>query len=316
MMVHYTPEILQQWVNLRSGETKLGELIQCFSPDYDTHPQASSIKYAILGISESVGVKANMGIGGTETSWHSFLVALLNVQVNEFLPSNQLLLMGCIEQAPTIEALDEEVYRQVSEILRRGWHPIVIGGGHNNAYPLLKALSKHIQKPINCINIDPHADIRSTEQRHSGNGFSFAIQDKYLERYALVGLHQSYNNDYIIKQLKDTSVFFPIWWEDIFLEGKYSWVQALQQGIAFIANNHYGVELDLDAIEHTLSSALTPVGISAQQACQALYILSMHHHCSYLHLPEGIKVREDGMQQNTIGKLLCYLVTSYIKGNR
>lgn len=59
--------------------------------------------------------------------------------------------------------------------------PIAIGGGHNNAYPMLKGYSLAKKEKINAINCDPHADFRALEGRHSGNGFSYAVNDGYLD---------------------------------------------------------------------------------------------------------------------------------------
>lgn len=63
----------------------------------------------------------------------------------------------------------------MSEIVSAGVVPIVIGGGHNNSYGMLRGSSKGLNSQVNAINIDPHADFRELEGRHSGNGFSYAF---------------------------------------------------------------------------------------------------------------------------------------------
>ena len=41
--------------------------------------------------------------------------------------------------------------------------PMVIGGGHNNSFPLLKAVSQTLGYPqgIACLNCDAHADFQA-----------------------------------------------------------------------------------------------------------------------------------------------------------
>ena len=61
--------------------------------------------------------------------------------------------------------------------------PIIIGGGHNNAYGNIKGTSLAIGEPINVINFDAHSDFRPEEGRHSGNGFSYAYTEGFLNYY-------------------------------------------------------------------------------------------------------------------------------------
>lgn len=305
--------------SLRSGETKVGETIHTLGDWPDNDPSGrpvNGIRFALLGIAEDLGIRANKGVGTVRNAWEPFLKAFLNIQSNHFFAGDTCIVMGVVSGPEAVADYDTAVYTIVREILSKGWMPVVIGGGHNNAYPLLRALSLDTGKSIHCLNIDPHADLRASEERHSGNGFTYAVEAQLLSKYAMVGLHQSYNNQFILEKLKDHNTYKAVWWEDIFLQGTYTWTQAVQQGLYFVAGNRFGVELDMDAIENTLSSAMTPVGITAQQACQALFMLGMHPEAAYLHLPEAAAEREDGLQQVTIGKLLCYLVTSFIKGQQ
>ena len=63
------------------------------------------------------------------------------------------------------------------EIVPSGKIPIIIGGGHNNAYGNIKGLALAKGKPVNAINFDAHSDFRIMEGRHSGNGFSYAFEE-------------------------------------------------------------------------------------------------------------------------------------------
>ena len=98
-----------------------------------------------------------------------------------------------------VNTIDDEVEQLIHLITQNRKLPIVIGGGHNNAYPCIKGAAKGWYKAgileiaqINAINLDAHADYRAMEGRHSGNAFRYAEEDGYLEKYCVVGIHENY----------------------------------------------------------------------------------------------------------------------------
>lgn len=326
----FTQENIAPLINKRSGEIKAGEQIACLtsSDNWAAALQLVPQQFVILGIPEDIGVRANGGIGGAHTAWLSFLKSFLNLQGNSFFLPETLLLLGAFEldekamtQIDGLEVLrqhcaqlDDLVFPVIETIVAAGKIPIVIGGGHNNAFPIIKGCSKALNKGINAVNLDAHADYRNTEGRHSGNGFRYAKEENFLKRYCMFGLHEAYNNQDMITAIQHNDDLLAIWWEDVFLREQLSWNDAIQQAMSFVSSAPFGVELDLDCIENTLSSAITPVGISAQQAMRYLYACGKHPNARYLHLPEGVVQRQDGQLQPLTGKLLSYLVQAFLKG--
>ena len=71
-----------------------------------------------------------------------------------------------------VNQIDKEVVHTITSIVKTGKIPIIIGGGHNNAYGNIKGTALAKGKPINAVNLDAHSDFRILEGRHSGNGFS------------------------------------------------------------------------------------------------------------------------------------------------
>src|SRR4029077_4566034 len=105
------------------------------------------------------GAKGNFGIGGADTLWITFLKSFLNIQSNDFLDGKDILLLGHFDFGDiqylidttakgederieayrhAVNAIDEEVEQLVKLITEHRKIPIVIGGGHNNSYPLIK----------------------------------------------------------------------------------------------------------------------------------------------------------------------------------
>jgi formiminoglutamase len=303
-------------IKWRQGETKLGEVLA-------EHWQHPSVKYVLLGIEEDIGVRVNGGIGGTDTAWQSFLSAFLNIQNTPFLRGNGIGIYGHFNfeglknevNSKTVEQIDAAVCSAIREIVAAGKLPVVIGGGHNNAYPILKGVSEVIGQPINAVNLDAHSDFRMQEGRHSGNGFRYAYTEGVLKRYAIVGLHQNYNSELIINELVANSDIWFCFWEDIFLWEKLGFKQAIDHAIGFTKNTKTGIELDLDSVENILSSAMTPSGVSATQARQYVHQMASKTDVAYLHICEGASQLATGQTQPLLGKFLSYLVSDFMKAS-
>ncbi|MDP1765242.1 MAG: formimidoylglutamase [Sediminibacterium sp.] len=329
---------------IRRFETKLGERIQVLADhtSLEASLQQSASTYVLLGIPEDIGVKANMGIGGTDSAWLSFLQSFLNIQSNDFLEGGNILLLGHfdfsdIEQLieknahdfderlaayrHAVNTIDDEVEQLIHIITQNKKIPIVIGGGHNNSYPCIKGAAKGLYKAgviqlaqINAINLDAHADFRPMEGRHSGNGFSYAEADGYLEKYCVVGLHENYLPQNVWMDMVNNPFVDCITYEDIFLHEKRTFLQAVGHATEFTDDTHCGIEIDLDIIEHALSSASSPVGITPSHARQFVSFTSSESKVAYLHISEGATKLSDGRTNDSTGKMISYLVSDFVKG--
>lgn len=323
---------LSSLITHREGETKLGSGIALPSgADWQQDPGFLDAQFVLLGLPEDIGVRANGGIGGAHTAWPAFLKSFVNIQETEMLSGASIFLLGYVDFSDWLEAckdadtatlrqytaqIDAFVFPLIQTIVAAGKIPVVIGGGHNNAYPLLKGTSLAKAAAVNALNLDAHSDFRVVEGRHSGNGFRYAYQENYLQRYAMLGLHEAYNSKGIVAELKANADLLPVFWEDVFLREQEDWNAALTRCLAHVSTAPFGVELDVDCIENVLSSAATPVGITTTHALQYLYRCGQHAHAAYLHLPEGVSQRADGLSDPFTGKLLSYLVQAFVKGRQ
>ncbi len=312
-----TPKIYQQAdlnviIKTRVGETKLGEKI-------NLNWQDNEVKFVLLGIAEDIGVQVNRGIGGTHTAWNSFLNAFLNIQSTKVLSGNEIGIYGCLSfddlkpNSESVEIIDNEVVKAILEIINFGKTPVIIGGGHNNAYPIIKGVSIAKKQAINTINLDAHSDFRTKEGRHSGNGFRYAFDEGFLQKYSIIGLHENYNSQAIIDEISQNPYIQFSFWEDIFLREKMTFKEAILQAIDFTKNAPTGIELDLDCVENILTSAMTPCGISATQARQYIYQTASLADVAYLHICEGATQLSTGQTDFSTGKLISYLVSDFMK---
>ncbi|RYY40633.1 MAG: arginase [Chitinophagaceae bacterium] len=338
----YTKSDILSLTKVRRYETKLGEQVHVLSEDHgpDTF-QKIDTRYVIIGIPEDIGVQANGGVGGAATGWISFLQSFLNIQSNDFLSGDDICVAGHFDfgdlqyliernaqnEEERIEAfrhavytIDEEVEKLVKAVVSAGKIPIVIGGGHNNCYPLLKGAAKGLHQDlqiplpqINAINLDAHTDYRPAEGRHSGNGFRYAEDDGFLQKYCVVGIQENYLQQNVWVDIVNNPFFDCITYEDIFLHGKRDFQQAIAHAISFTDDTWCGIELDLDVVQGTLCSAGTPSGVLPIHARQYVNLCAGNAKCAYLHICEGAVRLTNGRTDETTGKLITYLVTDFIK---
>ena len=340
----YNKQDVLSLTRIRRYETKLGERLQVLADAnaLEASLQNSSATFVLIGIPEDIGVKANMGIGGTNSAWISFLQAFLNTQSNDFFEGSNIILLGhfdfadienLIEQNAhgfdeklaayrhAVNTIDDEVEQLIHIVTQNKKIPIVIGGGHNNSYPCIKGAAKGFYKAgvlpiaqINAVNLDAHADFRPMEGRHSGNGFSYAEADGYLEKYCVLGLHENYLPQNVWMDMVNNPFVDCITYEDIFLHEKRTFLQSVAHATEFTGDTLCGVELDLDCIENALSSASSPVGISINHARQFVSYVAADSKVAYLHICEGATQLADGRTNSSTGKMISYLVSDFVKG--
>ena len=323
----YNFQDIQHKIATRQGESKFGEKIDFVK----NTAELSNLKqkYILLGIPEDIGVRANYGKPGASKAWDAFLNSFLNIQVNEFTyPSNiailgELAVKDLMDSASKfdknshdfytklgelVEEIDKRLSPVVEAILAAGKTPIIIGGGHNNAYGNIKGSAKALKSALNVLNIDAHTDLRQLEHSHSGNGFSFAKSKGILDRYFIFGLHQNYTPQYIFDQIKkDENIKFQLF---EYLMGKDSnfLQKSLKSAADFVAKEAFGLEIDCDSIKDFPSSAQTPSGIQLEEIRSFLKTYDFSN-CKYLHLCEAAPSVENLGQ---VGKALSYLVSDFI----
>ncbi len=311
------------FVDKRDFETKIGENLKTGTID---ELAEKGVKFVLFGVEESIGPKANLGNSGSEKGWECFIKSFVNIQENEFMDVSKIGVLGSFKfetEEVKLESLrsqindiDNELTPIIESIGKHKMIPILIGGGHNNSYPLLKGLSKAYKNSINVINCDPHADFRPLEGRHSGNGFSYAMNENALNKYFILGLHQNYNGKSIFKMFEDankeeTKVLYTYF--DYWIYGKSSMDKDLEIGIEFVKDKFVGIELDMDSITYMPSSAKGPSGIDLNKARKYISKCASKLNAAYLHLPEGAPKNKD--EEKMLGKSLSYLVSDFIKNN-
>lgn len=336
-ITRFTANDLTKYTNQRSGEVKFGERIHTIPKDEDilTYLTTCEAEFVLLGIPEDVGVRANYGRAGTSLAWHNALKSIANLQHNKFCKGSRLLILGEINVADImnkalhldhqvsegrkklrelVEAIDKEVSYLIRQIIMAGKIPVVIGGGHNNAYGNIKGAALAKGRPVNAVNFDAHTDFRALEGRHSGNGFSYAFEEGFLKKYFVFGLHENYISKPVMENIKKVSdrIKFNTY-EQIAIRQEKNFREEMVAALSFVDEDPFGLEIDMDAILNTASSAITPSGFSAEQARQFVHYFGSHVNVAYLHICEGAPVYDNEKNSHLTGKLIAYLLSDFMK---
>lgn len=308
--IPYTSVFLSELTATRAGETKLGEKLQV--------GLNSSAKFVLIGVQEDIGPQANLGKSGATNAFPAFLSRFVNMQSNRFMGGDTIAIGGFVKQTTFfstveegklwVEELDNLLIQLLTPIYQNNQIPILIGGGHNNAYALIAAYNIAKEKPLEVINLDPHADCRRLEGRHSGNSFSYAQENGFLTTYSVLGLHKAYNGENMLSYLDEQQFFYSFFEEYLLAPDKLTvdLLDVLEKNDEVL-----GVELDLDCMKNMPSSAFTPSGLEVEQARKYLTkIARSGRQVAYVHLPEGAPTTPD--DEKIVGKTLAYLVHDFI----
>lgn len=336
-LIRFSIADLAKITNFRSGEVKFGEkiiLVPNEQPILDFLKSCES-QFVLFGIPEDIGIRANYGRPGANSAWQNALQSIANIQHNKFCKGSQIIILGQLnvtnemnevrqldfhsiddrkKMSELVVKIDKEVAHIITQIVKIGKIPIVIGGGHNNAYGNIKGTALAKGKPINAINFDAHSDFRILEGRHSGNGFSYAYEEGFLKKYFIFGLHESYTSKSVLDQLKTLKekILYNTY-DEINIRKEKNFQTEMALALEFIKNDPFGVEIDLDALPNIASSAMTCSGFSVEELRQFIYFFGKNTNAAYLHICEGAPSLDHDKNNHLIGKLIGYLITDFIK---
>ena len=305
-----TPDEIRTMTTLRDGEVRLGQRVGIVGPDGQT-PAGTQV--VLVGVPEDIGVRANLGRGGARRMWRAFLPRFLNMQSNTFLDGATVAVAGCIdvrdlnkaakgidatvggpraraEALVTLREMVSEIDRRVAHVIealrRSGVVPIVIGGGHNNAYGILAGCARASGQALGCVNIDLHADLRPCEGRHSGNAFTYARADGHLDRYAVVGMSEAWATQSIVTAIERDERIAAFTFESM-LRGGVTPLQMAELAAKHLAGCKATLELDLDAVAQAPASAAAASGFSGAEFRAMATQLASTVQLQAVHIAEG-----------------------------
>lgn len=328
---------LKKYVKKRAGHQKLGDQVKLLTDSTPIYDQLISldVQFVLFGIPEDIGSFANNGRIGTYNSYNQILKSLLNTESNAFNQGENLVVLGHLDFSEEqnkilnfnpnkasdrkkarsmVAEMDTYVTKLIHDIVLAGKIPIVIGGGHNNAYGNIKGTALALDQSINAINLDAHVDFDPEEGRHNGNGFTYAFNEKFLHNYFVLGYHENYVTKRALNTIKkQTKRIALISYESLYVRRERIFKNECRHALKFIGNKPFGIEIDCDAVENISCIAMTPTGITVKKAREFVHFFGKHKQATYLHVAGAAPDLASKKTAKLTSKFVSYLITDFMR---
>ncbi len=187
----------------------------------------------------------------------------------------------------------ERVESVVTEIVKLGITPVMIGGDHSLAYPDVKGLMNGVTGKVGVINIDGHLDVRHSHHGEvsSGTPFRRLMEDSDTpldpKNFVEFGINTWLNSRYYRDYCRDMGVTV-ITARDIHLNGI---VPTIEEAISIATDGVDALFLsfDIDAIDlaHVPgTNAPNAGGLTSFQALESVWRVGQHPKCRAMDMVE------------------------------
>jgi formiminoglutamase len=235
--------------------------------------QTTGSHFAFLGFCCDEGVRRNQGRVGAKDGPLNVRKNMRNLAVHFDQQKTFLYDAGdVICSGEKMEAAQEMLGKKVSQLLERGYKPIVLGGGHEVAFGHFQGIhsfTKQAKTKIGIINLDAHFDLRKYKD-HGNSGTPFLQIHDLLKshnedfQYLVLGVHEAANTASLFKTAKELGVQ---WQTSSSCTGDH--LGSVFNMIENFVSNVIGVylSLDLDVINQAFApgvSAPAPFGLQPE----------------------------------------------------
>lgn len=247
-------------------------------------PQATnSQNFALIGFACDEGIQRNYGRSGAVNGAEACKQALANTPTHSVSPDTVLHDFGQVDcRDGNLEASQEALGNVVDLTLSQGFHPIVIGGGHETAWGHFQGLLPHLEnKRLAIVNFDAHFDIRpllNSKAGSSGTPF-LQIADSLAQHnrpfhYHVIGLQRFSNPSLLFEKAKELSVHYTFA-EEICSKGTAAYLEYMNQIIAEHDALYLSIDLDVFAAAYAPGvSAPQPLGLNPWQLIPLIKLLA------------------------------------------
>ncbi len=281
---------------------------------------SGDIRVGILGVPTDEGVKRNSGRIGAKDAPDviraEFYKRTPFVIGKENSPhSLSIFDFGNIKIGKTLEETHDKLAETVAALIAQNIIPIVLGGGHDIAFPNFLGFSKGKQT-VGVINIDSHLDFRKPiPKRNSGTSFRQMLDHHTSALNAMnfveVGI-QSFANaeDHYTELIERGATVFSL--RDVREDGMTK-VMELAYELASAPTDSLYVSFDIDAVKGSEApgvSASLPTGLSAEEFLVAALFAGKRRKVKMIDIVEmNPKYDVDGRTAKLAALAIMYFLT-------
>ncbi len=280
-MTTYLPPNPELWKGRMSGHNRyIHEIISCTDLGSGM-PVPASNGIVFLGYACDEGVKRNLGRPGAAEGPDVLREQLAKLPAN-FIEQTHLLDGGSIVCADNdLEGAQAALGNRVSDLLKLGLFPILMGGGHDMAYGHYNGIKKHLgqNKTIGIINFDAHFDLRNNEGgNNSGTPFYQIARDCIAAQrpfeYLCLGIREDANDSNLFETALELEV-------DYIKTDQFSMhrLEQVKREIKLFTDkvDVVYVTIDLDGFSSAYApgvSAASPMGFSPDIVLESLKVIA------------------------------------------
>ncbi|CUU02634.1 formiminoglutamase [Candidatus Kryptobacter tengchongensis] len=180
-----------------SNDPRMGDLVLKDRENF------SNVDVAIIGVPQDEGVKRNMGRTGAskapdQVRKYFYRLTPFNFKFKNQITKLRIFDLGNLRVDGSLEQIHERLAFVVGELVKAGILPIVIGGGHDIAFPDYCGFAGNFGKGKRAvINIDTHLDVRELQPRNSGTPFRQILESEFKpDKMFEIGIQNYANSIY------------------------------------------------------------------------------------------------------------------------
>jgi len=273
------------------------------------------VDVVIIGVPQDEGVKRNKGRPGTkeapnEVRKYFYRLTPFNFNFQKQLTELKIFDLGNLKVDGTLEQIHERLEQVVYEFVRKGILPIVIGGGHDIAFPDYLGFAKNFDERI-VINIDTHLDLRDATQRNSGTSFRQILECDFKPKKLIELGIQNYANSiqHFNYAVENGVVIFTL--DEIRKAGIYSFLEMLRGEVKGFPVH---ISFDVDSVRNSDApgvSATYPDGLSADEVFKIALYFGLNFNVKVLDIAELNPVFDvDGKS----ARLVAFFILNFLTG--
>ncbi len=277
--------------------------------------ELKDIDVMIIGVPQDEGVKRNKGRPGAkdapnEVRRYLYRLTPFNFNFRRQLTGLKIFDIGNLKVDGTLEDIHERLEMVVYEFVQKGILPIVIGGGHDIAFPDYLGFAKNFDERV-VVNVDTHLDVRNTPQRNSGTPFRQILECEFKPRKIFeIGI-QSYANSihHFNYAIENGVVVFTL--DEIRKRGIRAILEEMR---AEIKNIPVHLSFDVDSVRNSDApgvSATYPDGLSAEEVLKIALFFGLNFNVKVLDIAELNPMFDiDGKS----ARLVAFFILNFLTG--
>lgn len=296
---------------------RMGDTVLRGEKDFSDEVQA-----CILGVPVDEGVKRNGGRTGAKDGPDAIRTELYKLTPfvigKEKSPVELTLCdLGDIKAGKSLEETHDRLAETIRALCSRNIIPIVLGGGHDIAYPDFVGFSEG-KKNVGVINIDAHLDYRKPVPKRNSGTSSRQILDHHRSplnamNFVEVGVQSFANSrDHYTELIDRGATVFSL--RDVRNDG-ITKVLDLSYELATTGNDSLYISFDLDAVHGTEApgvSASLPTGLTAEEFLTAALFAGKRRKTKIIDIVEmNPKYDIDGRTAKLAALTIMYFLTGF-----